>query len=64
MKKEMLITIGISFFVEKRRYELMEQYKTVTLNIQGEFTKAQQEFLFDYYMERCKEKEANDVYQD
>lgn len=47
MKKEMLITIGISFFVEKRRYELMEQYKTVTFNIQGEFiTQMAKEWFF------------------
>lgn len=28
------------------------------------YTKAQQEFLYDYYMERGKEKEANSVYEE
>ena len=28
------------------------------------YTKAQQEFLYDYYMERGKEKEANAVYDE
>lgn len=33
-----------------------------TINPLKRYTKAQQEFLYDYYMERGKEKEANSVY--
>lgn len=35
-----------------------------TRNPLKRYTKAQQEFLYDYYMERGKEKEANSVYQE
>lgn len=35
-----------------------------TSNPVKRYTKAQQEFLYDYYMERGKEKEANAVYED
>lgn len=35
-----------------------------TRNPLKRYTKAQQEFLYDYYMERGKEKEANSVYGD
>ena len=35
-----------------------------TRNPLKRYTKAQQEFLYDYYMERGKEKEANSVYSE
>lgn len=35
-----------------------------TRNPLKRYTKAQQEFLYDYYMERGKEKEANAVYEE
>lgn len=35
-----------------------------TRNPMERYTKAQKEFLYDYYMERGKEKEANAVYED
>lgn len=35
-----------------------------TRNPVKRYTKAQQEFLYDYYMERGKEREANTVYQE
>lgn len=35
-----------------------------TSNPVKRYTKAQREFLYDYYMERGKEKEANEIYKD
>lgn len=35
-----------------------------TRNLVGRYTKAQQEFLYDYYMERKCQKEANEVWEE
>ena len=35
-----------------------------TKNLCKDYTKAQKEFLFEYYMERNCEKEANDIWKE
>lgn len=60
--------IGAADYLVRRGWVLLHNpsqgIAVPTRNPLKRYTKAQQEFLYDYYMERGKEKEANSVYQE
>lgn len=60
--------IGAADYLVRRGWVLLHNpsqgIAVPTRNPLKRYTKAQQEFLYDYYMERGKEKEANAVYEE
>lgn len=60
--------IGAADYLVRRGWVLLHNpsqgIAVPTRNPLKRYTKAQQEFLYDYYMERGKEKEANSVYSE